>query len=164
MASAVGVMCIEIFGCRDAGARDYAMNLGLALQLTNIMRDVKVDLEHGRVYLPQDDLRRFGCTEDDLAAGRVTPDPALLQHQLPRPGVLRRRRGDADGRGAAPRGRRDHGRHLLRHPAANRARGYDVFREVIRVPRPERAWIAAATWTKTLLRAGVEALSPARTP
>jgi phytoene synthase len=44
------------------------------------------------------------------------------------------------------------------------ARGYDVFREVIRVPRPERVWIAASTWLRTMMRAGVEALSPARTP
>jgi phytoene/squalene synthetase len=53
VASAVGLVCIEIFGCRDAGARDYAINLGLALQLTNIVRDVGVDLARGRVYLPQ---------------------------------------------------------------------------------------------------------------
>jgi len=44
------------------------------------------------------------------------------------------------------------------------ARGYDVFGEVVRVPRPQRAWIAAATWARTLLRAGVEAFAPARTP
>jgi phytoene synthase len=61
VASAVGLVCIEIFGCRDVRSREYAINLGLALQLTNIVRDVGVDLAHGRVYLPQEDLRRFGC-------------------------------------------------------------------------------------------------------
>ena len=50
--------------------RDYAIDLGIALQLTNIIRDVAPDLERGRVYLPLEDLRRFGCTEDDLRAGR----------------------------------------------------------------------------------------------
>ena len=68
VASAVGMMCIEVFGCRDSRSRDYAFNLGLALQLTNIIRDVKADLQQGRVYLPQEDLARFGVTEQALAA------------------------------------------------------------------------------------------------
>src|SRR5204863_4038537 len=72
VASAVGLICIRIFGCRSERARDYALNLGVALQLTNILRDVKGDLERGRVYLPLDDLAACGCTVDDLAAGVVT--------------------------------------------------------------------------------------------
>ena len=47
---------MEIFGYRDPGARDYAVNLGIALQLTNIVRDVAADLKRGRIYLPMDDL------------------------------------------------------------------------------------------------------------
>jgi len=70
VASAVGLACIEIFGYRESRARDYAVNLGIALQLTNILRDVHADARLGRVYLPQADLRRFGVTADDLAAGR----------------------------------------------------------------------------------------------
>ena len=66
------MICIEIFGVHGDRARDYAVNLGVALQLTNILRDVAGDLGHGRLYLPLDDLARFGCTEDDLRAGRVT--------------------------------------------------------------------------------------------
>ena len=73
VASAVGLACIEIFGYRDPRARDYAVHLGIALQLTNIMRDVQADARAGRVYLPQEDLRRFGVTAEDLAAGRYTP-------------------------------------------------------------------------------------------
>lgn len=73
VASAVGLACIEIFGYRDPRARDYAVNLGIALQLTNILRDVGPDARAGRVYLPQEDLRRFGVASDDLAAGRYTP-------------------------------------------------------------------------------------------
>src|SRR5207237_10715123 len=71
-ASAVGLICIRIFGCSSARACDYALNLGVALQLTNILRDVGGDLALGRVYLPQEDLRRFGCTVDDVVASTVT--------------------------------------------------------------------------------------------
>jgi len=73
VASAVGLACIEIFGYRDPRARDYAIDLGIALQLTNILRDVQADARAGRVYLPQEDLRRFGVTAEDLAAGHYTP-------------------------------------------------------------------------------------------
>ena len=73
VASTVGLCCIEIFGYSDHAAREYAINLGVALQLTNIMRDVQADARAGRVYLPQEDLRRFGVTADDLAEGRYTP-------------------------------------------------------------------------------------------
>src|SRR5205085_10807290 len=73
VASAVGLACIEIFGYRDPRARDYAVDLGVALQLTNILRDVQADARAGRVYLPQEDLRRFGVSADDLVVGRYTP-------------------------------------------------------------------------------------------
>jgi phytoene synthase len=73
VASAVGLCCIEIFGYTDPAARDYAVNLGIALQLTNILRDVQADARAGRVYLPREDLRRFGVSAEDLAAGRYTP-------------------------------------------------------------------------------------------
>jgi phytoene synthase len=60
VASAVGLICIRIFGCQDPAARRYAIDLGVALQLTNILRDVREDAENGRIYLPGEDLRRFG--------------------------------------------------------------------------------------------------------
>jgi 15-cis-phytoene synthase len=72
VASAVGLCCIEIFGYSDPRAREYAVNLGVALQLTNIMRDLKTDAERGRIYLPLDELRRFGYPEEDLLRGRYT--------------------------------------------------------------------------------------------
>ena len=72
VASAVGLCCIEIFGYTDVRARDYAVNLGMALQLTNIMRDVGADARAGRVYLPQEDLRAFGVTTGDLRRGHYT--------------------------------------------------------------------------------------------
>jgi phytoene synthase len=70
VASAVGLVSIEIFGYRDPACREYAIQLGLALQVTNIIRDVGKDLGSGRVYLPREDLDRFAYPEDDLRARR----------------------------------------------------------------------------------------------
>jgi phytoene synthase len=71
VASVVGLVSIEIFGYRNEACRRYAVDLGLALQLTNILRDVAVDLDNGgRVYLPLEDLERFGYTLDDLRQRR----------------------------------------------------------------------------------------------
>ena len=66
VASAVGLVSIEIFGYRNPHCREYAIELGLGLQTTNIIRDVGKDLLSGRVYLPQDELARFGYSEGDL--------------------------------------------------------------------------------------------------
>lgn len=66
VASAVGLVSIEIFGYRNPACRDYAIQLGLALQMTNIIRDVGKDLGNGRIYLPQEDLARFDYPEEDL--------------------------------------------------------------------------------------------------
>lgn len=67
VASAVGLVSIEIFGYRNPRCREYAINLGLALQMTNIIRDVWKDFQAGRIYLPQEDLARFHYSEGDLA-------------------------------------------------------------------------------------------------
>lgn len=69
VASAVGLVSIEIFGHHNQGCREYAIDLGLALQLTNILRDVREDFENeGRIYLPRQDMARFAYTPEDLAA------------------------------------------------------------------------------------------------
>jgi phytoene synthase len=78
VASAVGLMCIEIFGYASPRARDYAMNLGLALQLTNILRDVAEDAARGRIYLPLEDLAAFGVSERDILDGKRTPELVRL--------------------------------------------------------------------------------------
>ena len=145
VASAVGLICIRIFGCSGARAREYALNLGVALQLTNILRDVKGDLERGRVYLPQDDLATFGVSVDDLAASPASaPVRRLLQFEA------RRAREFYDRAVAAlPR---DERRRLV---AAEIMRavyfetlhriernGYDVFSARARVPRTRQALIA----------------------
>jgi phytoene synthase len=153
VASTVGLMCLAIFGSRGSQAERYAVELGLALQLTNILRDVGVDLARGRLYLPVEDLRRFGCTEDDLRAGVVTDRVrALLAFQAERarehyararealPSAEAHRLVAAEIMGAIYRA-------LL---GRIEARGYDVFSELVRVPRPRRALIAATTWARTL--------------
>jgi phytoene synthase len=66
VASAVGLVSIEIFGYRNLACRDYAIQLGFALQMTNIIRDIGKDLSNGRIYLPQEDLVRFDYSESDL--------------------------------------------------------------------------------------------------
>jgi len=71
VASVVGLVSIEIFGYSDPGCKEYALHLGLALQLTNIIRDVGQDFSNGgRIYLPAEDMARFGYTHEDLSAGR----------------------------------------------------------------------------------------------
>ncbi len=74
VASSVGLMCRQIFGNRNESTREYAVNLGIALQLTNILRDIKEDAKKGRIYIPREDLQRFGYSEEDLLQCRYTPE------------------------------------------------------------------------------------------
>jgi phytoene synthase len=74
VACVVGLVSIEIFGYKNPLCREYAVNLGYALQLTNIIRDVGEDARNeGRIYLPLEDLRRFGVTEDEIMKGTQSP-------------------------------------------------------------------------------------------
>jgi phytoene synthase len=77
VAGTVGLTCLHVFGFRDPRAPDLAERLGLAFQLTNILRDVRSDFEMGRVYLPQEDLDRFGVTPAELR-GPLTPQVERL--------------------------------------------------------------------------------------
>jgi phytoene synthase len=153
VASSVGLICVEIFGYRQQAARDYAVNLGVALQLTNIIRDVAVDLKKGRVYLPLDDMQWFQVTEADLQAGVVTPRVRqLLRYQCRRARnyyrlaaehLPRADRGSlvaAEIMGAIYFG-------ILRRIERSR---YDVFTRVIRVPRWRRATMALRLWLASL--------------
>lgn len=92
VASAVGLVSIEIFGYRNPQTRDYAIELGLALQTTNIIRDVGKDMRLGRVYLPQDELARFSYSEADLRACRHDEGfIALMEFQATRSRAFFRR-------------------------------------------------------------------------
>ncbi len=79
VASVVGLICIRIFGYRDHNAEPLAEHVGVAFQLTNIIRDIKEDAAMGRIYLPGEDLARFGLTVADLSPG---VDPARLRPVL----------------------------------------------------------------------------------
>lgn len=85
VASTVGLMSMHIVGFASSAAIPYAIKLGVALQLTNILRDVGEDWRAGRVYLPADELARFGLTDTDLAAGQVDDRwRALMRFQIER--------------------------------------------------------------------------------
>ena len=85
VASVVGIMMSRIFGLRDAAALPHAVEMGLAMQLTNILRDVREDYERGRIYLPAEDLARFGVTEEQLRTGRVDDAwRALMRFEIAR--------------------------------------------------------------------------------
>ena len=154
VASSVGLICVEIFGYKDPRARDYAVSLGVALQLTNIVRDVAVDLKKGRVYLPTDDMAWFQVTEDELRAGVVTPRiRQLLRYQCRRARQFYQQASanlpDADAQSlvaAQIMGAIYFG--ILRR--IERAE-YDVFTEIIRVPRWRRALMALRLWAASML-------------
>jgi phytoene synthase len=71
VAGTVGLLCVEIFRYKDEMVKVYAENLGIALQLTNIIRDIKEDYHRGRIYLPLEDMARFRYSESDIAKGTI---------------------------------------------------------------------------------------------
>ena len=162
VASAVGLICLEIFGYSRQESKTYATELGVALQLTNILRDVPEDLKRGRVYIPQVEMRQFGCTVDDLrretdAAGngiRSAEVKALLRYQAQRARDYYRRADEAMPRDDARRLVAAQIMGAIYRGILDRIerRDYDVFSTVVRIPRPRRALIAAGTWARTALR------------
>ncbi len=157
VAGAVGLAALPIFGCRDARSRDYAEALGIALQLTNILRDLAEDAERGRVYLPQEDLARFGYGEGDLAT-HVRNDAlyALVGFECARAGdfyaAARRARTAVDRRALAPaEGMRLVYRRVLARIAA---RPEVVFGPQVRLPRWQKVALAGFAWLRTCLPRG----------
>jgi phytoene synthase len=135
VAGAVGVACVAVYGSDD---REHAETLGVALQLINIIRDVREDWELGRVYLPQDELAAYGVGEDQIAAGDVTPEwQALLSFQASRARVYLEEGlqllDSLDGRSAACVGTFAG----LYRATLDRieARGFDVFEGSLRLSR-----------------------------
>jgi len=152
VASAVGLICVRIFGCRSERSAEYALNLGLALQLTNILRDIGDDWQRGRLYLPLEDLSASGCTEEDLARGvMTTPVTNLLAFECRRAREFYQKAADVlpeeDRRRlvAAEIMRAVYFETLCRIEL----RGYDVFTTPIRVPRGTQALIAVRQWLWT---------------
>lgn len=150
VASVVGLLSIEIFGYREAGCKNYAEALGKALQLTNILRDIRNDAERGRIYLPQEVMRRAGVTEDDVlhcrysvsfrqvaevVAARARGHFRRAREQLP--GVDRRSMAAAELMGAVYW-------RLLRKMERNE---FDVFGpQLTRVSKAEKVLLILRTW------------------
>jgi len=162
VASAVGLASIEIFGYEDPATRRYAVELGLALQLTNILRDIAPDLGRGRLYLPLEDLLRFGVGEDEIRAQCLRPAPprsrgldALLAFEAERarshyaaaalalPAVDRRAMLAAEIMGAVYRA-------LLEQWER---RGHPMGGTRLSLSRPRKAWIALRTVPRVRWRA-----------
>jgi phytoene synthase len=73
VASVVGLICLHVFGITSARAQDYAVDLGMAFQLTNILRDLGTDASQGRVYVPEEDMEKFGCSAELLRRQQDNP-------------------------------------------------------------------------------------------
>ena len=159
VASAVGLVSIEIFGYQNPACREYAIELGLALQVTNILRDVEKDLANGRVYLPREDMARFDYTEEDLAA-RIYDDRfvRLMQFEAGRAheyfrraaALLPREDRRFDGR------RSDHGLDLSCAPAADGTGSLSRVRSPIRVEQARKILARRAAVAKAPLNGGRE--------
>jgi 15-cis-phytoene synthase len=148
VASIVGLICLRIFGEAEERGRAYAENLGLALQLTNILRDVGSDLARGRVYIPADELSRFGVTEETLRRReRNGAFLELMRFQTARARTFfqaaEREVQSLDRRRllAAEIMARVYSRLLDRIEAS----GFDVLAREVRLSKLERVWIAAST-------------------
>lgn len=152
VAGEVGLLCMEIFGYRSERLKQYAVKMGMAFQLTNILRDVAADAAMGRIYLPQEDLRRFGVEESWLLDQNVDHQtPAFRNLMAYEAGLARSYYRDAS---VLPKPEE---RPALRAAEIMRAiyenvltriekRQYDVYSGRVRVPTPMKLWLAAKTW------------------
>ena len=144
VAGTVGLTCLQVFGFDDPHAPDLAEKLGIAFQLTNILRDVPKDYEIGRVYLPREDLAQFGVRAEQLASGPLTPELRSLfafevarARSFYREGVELIPRVHPDSRAALWALARIYSSLLRRIEN----RGYDVFSERVRLSTPEKTGI-----------------------
>jgi len=149
VASTIGLISIEIFGYRNPCTRKYAANLGMALQLVNILRDLESDARRGRVYLPEEDLERFGVRPESFLEAR----PSDRFQELMEFESQRARRYFAQARQALPPEDRRSlvaaeimGALYWRLLARIERKGYNVFGERVRLPRPLKFWIALSVY------------------
>lgn len=154
VASTVGLLCIGIFGCRTPDAEAYAVDLGIAFQLTNILRDVGEDARRGRIYLPLEDLAQFDCDERAILEGRWTPAVgALLAFECGRARAYylraRLRLAPEHRRALAPaEAMRAIYERLL---ARIEARRFDVFRGRVALSPYRKMGLALAAWGRSHL-------------
>jgi phytoene synthase len=146
VASVVGLIMTTIFGVKDEKALSYAVDLGTAMQLTNILRDIGEDYRLGRMYIPQEDLDRFHCTEWQIQKGMIDDSfLAMMKFQ-----VARARAYYLRAAGGIPMLSNDGSRFCVRLMSRTYARildviernGYDVFSTRAFVPLARKCWIA----------------------
>lgn len=156
VASTVGLMCIEVFGYRDTVAREHAVELGLAMQLTNILRDIAEDAERDRIYLPLDEIEACGYSESQLLRGERTPEfrnLMLLQARRIRAYFLRSEPLFPMLRPRArpcPRILRALYMRLLHHIERD---DFNVFGRRIGLPTGEKIWLATQHWLQSFFPA-----------
>ncbi len=151
VASVVGLLAAEIFGYRDAQTEQYAHDLGMAFQLTNIIRDVGEDARRGRIYLPIDELQRFNVPAADILNARHSDNfAALMQFQYERA-----QRYYQQALAALPAGDRKNQRPGLIMAAIYRTlleeirrENFQVLHQRISLPPTRKLWLAAKTWIK----------------
>jgi phytoene synthase len=149
VASTIGLIAIEIFGYTNPRTRDYAVNLGIAMQLVNILRDIQSDAQRGRIYLPREDLDQFGVRPGELLSGVYNgPFIELMQFQCDRarhffdlarqmlPAEDRRSMVAAEIMAAT----------YWRILARIQKRRYNVFGKRVRLRAPEKLWIALSLY------------------
>jgi phytoene synthase len=151
VASTVGLMCVEIFGYKHESAKDFAENLGIALQLTNIIRDVSKDAKKGRIYIPLDEMKQFNYSEDDLFNHRYNANfIALMEFQANRAkeyfdaATANLNREDKPSMFAARAMQHIYYRLLKRIIQSK----YDVFNKQIHVTKFEKVGISLGVWAK----------------
>jgi len=157
VACVVGLTCLHIFGTRDPRAKDYAVNLGMAFQLTNILRDLGTDADRGRIYLPQEDLHRFDYPDQLLRQKQHTHQfHALMKFQCERAhGFYDKARTILDNLPRADRKallpaeimRGVYERILFKIERAD----YRVFGPRISLSAPSKLTVAAGIWLRSLL-------------
>jgi phytoene synthase len=151
-AGVVGLIMLRIFGAKSQDAESFAIKLGVAMQLTNIIRDIKEDYGRGRIYLPQDEISKYGVSEEDIAGGLVNANfKELLRAQIERARFYYR---EAEPGFKLISGKRSAlvamamSRMYSRILDQVERNGYDVFSRRAIVPGAEKLIIAAGTILK----------------
>ena len=151
VASTVGLMCIEIFGYNNSKTKDYAINLGLAMQLTNILRDIKKDADLGRIYLPQEDFKKFNYSENELLNNTYNSNfISLMEFQANRAQYFFNKANSsldiADKAAMFPARAMQHIYHRLLKKLEREQ--FDIFNKNIAVSKYEKVSIALGVWAK----------------
>jgi len=151
VASTVGLMCIEIFGYKHESTKDFAVNLGIALQLTNILRDIKKDAKAGRIYLPKEDLKRFNYSEKDLLNLTYNDNfKMMMRYEVNRAKYYFDKATEClnlDDKGkmfAARAMQHIYSRILDKIVDAD----YDVYSNYVKASKLEKIWISLGVWVK----------------